>query len=265
MMAKPRLCFTLLYSEGKFHLSRNFRLQEVGDFEWLAENYEFESISRSVDELFILNVSRNECDWLNFLENIKKVVKKCFMPVAVGGGIRKIDQARSLFDNGADKIVMGNAFYKNHRLVSQLVKKYGSQSIIASIDFKKTNNNEFNVFLEYGVKPSSLNISQAVKMVENLGAGEIYLTSIERDGTGMGFDLDALKLAYESCDLPIIASGGADTSLQLGEGILSNYVSAVSSAHLFNFMCDGLYEARIELISSGIPLSKWNFKGLDKW
>lgn len=262
-MIKPRMCFTLLYAEGTFHLSRNFSLQKVGDFEWLIENYEFESISRSVDELFILNVSRSNCDWFDFLANVKKVVKQCFMPVAVGGGLRTMSQARSLFDNGADKIVMGHAFFEDQKLVTELVEKYGSQSIVASIDFKRCEDGELVVFTDCGSKPTSLSIADAISQAELLGAGEIYLTSIERDGTGMGFDLDALEVAYNSCDLPIIAAGGADTSDQLGEGIRSNFVSAVSSAHLFNFMCDGLRDARLELISSGIPLSKWNFEEFD--
>lgn len=262
-MAKPRMCFTLLYAEGKFQLSRNFSLQEVGDFEWLFENYEFESISRSVDELFILNVSRETSDWPDFINNVQKVVKHCFMPVAVGGGIRDINQAKSLFENGADKIIMGHSFFENQKLVGNLVDRYGSQSIIASIDFKRQQNEQLDVFIECGSKPTSFKLPEAISIAESIGAGEIYLTSIERDGTGMGFDLQALEVAHKSCDLPIIAAGGADTSSQLGEGILSSFVSAVSSAHLFNFMCDGLRDARSELISSGIPLSQWNFEGIE--
>ena len=262
-MAKPRMCFTLLYAEGKFQLSRNFSLQEVGDFEWLFENYEFESISRSIDELFIINVSRKTCDWPDFINNVQKIVKHCFMPVAIGGGIRDIHQAESLFENGADKIIMGHSFFQNKQLVGNLVDRYGSQSIIASIDFKRQENKKLSVFIGCGCKPTLLEIPEAISIAESVGAGEIYLTSIERDGTGMGFDLEALELAHKSCDLPIIAVGGADTSNQLGEGILSNFVSAVSSAHLFNFMCDGLRDARSELISSGIPLSQWNFEGFE--
>lgn len=263
-MAKPRMCFALLYADGKFHLSRNFNLQAVGDYAWLMENYEFESIARSIDELLILNVGRGEPDWPGFLENVQKVVKHCFMPVAVGGGIRSTEQARLLFDNGADKVVLNSVFYSAPRLVADLASLYGSQSIVASLDFKRNSAGVAEVFIGGGLENTGVELSVAVESAARAGAGEIYLTSIERDGTGMGYDLPALEAAYKSCDLPIIAAGGADTSDRLAEGIRSGFASAVSTAHLFNFMCDGLRDAREELIAEGIPLSHWNFEDLRK-
>lgn len=261
-MPKPRMCFALLYAYGKFHLSRNFNLQEVGDFDWLMKNYEFESIARSIDELLILNVSRGELDWSGFIENVQKVIKHCFMPVAVGGGVRNIEQARLLFDNGADKVVLNSAFFRNPQLVTSLASRYGAQSIVASLDFRRDVAGDAEIFIEGGRENTGILLAEAVSGAARMGAGEIYLTSIDRDGTGMGYDLLALETAFKSCDLPIIAAGGADTSDRLAEGIRSGFASAVSTAHLFNFMCDGLRDARGQLIAGGIPLSKWNFEGL---
>jgi len=261
-MVKPRMCFTLLYADDNFHLSRNFSLQEVGDLDWLMTNYEFESIVRSVDELLILNVGKGELDWSRFLKTVREVVKHCFMPVAVGGGIRNADQARLLFENGADKLVLNSAFFTESDLVTGLAKLYGEQSIVASIDFRRNNSGVAEVFIDGGSLNTGLPLAAGVSGAARRGAGEIYLTSIDRDGTGIGYDLAALEIAFKSCDLPIIAAGGADTTDRLAEGIRSGFVSAVSTAHLFNFMCDGLRDSREELIKDGITLSKWSFGDL---
>lgn len=256
------MCFTLLYADGGFHLSRNFNLQAVGDLNWLVENYEFESIARSIDELFILNVSRSEIDWFDFINTVQKLVKHCFMPVAVGGGIRNTEQAKLLFENGADKVILNSAFFNAPSLVSHLVHNYGSQSIVASLDFRRKDNGVAKLFVGGGATETDLDLVAGLIRAVDLGAGEIYLTSIDRDGTGLGYDLPALELAYRTCALPIIAAGGADTYDRLAEGIRSGFASAVSTAHLFNFMCDGLQDARQQLIDDGIPLSHWNFEEL---
>lgn len=258
-MAKPRMCFALLYADGNFHLSRNFNLQAVGNFDWLMENYEFESIARSIDELVILNVGRGEIDWPDFIATVQKLVRQCFMPVAVGGGIRNEEQAKSLFANGADKVVLNSAFCSAPSLVRQLVQSYGAQSIVASLDFRRNTHGETRLYVEHGSKETDQDLADGIANAVALGAGEIYLTSIDRDGTGMGYDLAALELAHAACDLPIIAAGGADTYDRLAEGIRSGFASAVSTAHLFNFMCDGLKDARQQLITDGIALSHWNF------
>lgn len=261
-MSKPRLCFTLLYADGSFHLSRNFNLQAVGDFEWLMDNYEFNSIVRSIDELIILNVSRSDIDWPDFLGMVRKLARQCFMPVAIGGGISSLDNARHLFENGADKIVLNSAFFYSQGMVSELASQYGSQSIVASLDFKRNEAGIAQVFSGRGKVNTGKNLVDAILRVKAIGAGELYLTSIDRDGTGMGYDLLALQEAHMTCDLPIIAAGGADTTERLIEGMQSGFASGVTTSHLFNFMCDGLQYARKELISSGIPLSNWNFEGI---
>lgn len=261
-MPRSRLIFTLLYANGRFHLSRNFKLQAVGDLRWLLQNYEFESIARAIDELIILNVDREGGSTLELIETVQHLARRCFMPIAVGGGVRTIAQAEALFNGGADKIVLNSAYADAPDLVARIVDAYGAQSVTASIDFRRAPDGSTYTLVDYGARRTGGDLSAALQRAVELGAGEIYLTSIDRDGTGDGYDLAALKLAHESCRLPVIASGGADTSDRLAEGIQSGWATAVATAHLFNFMGDGLSDARQGLIGEGIALSKWDFSNL---
>ena len=258
-MLKSRLCFTLLFAHGNFHVSRNFTLQSVGGFDWLIENYEFESISRAIDELFILNVARENEDSQRFLEDLQKIAGFCFMPIAVGGGIRSLAQAEELFNSGADKLVLNTPFFTDEVFIQKLVGRYGSQSIVASVDFRRGFNDDTEVMIESGRKSAGIDLKSALKKVADSGAGEVYLTSIDQDGTGNGYDLCALEVAREACSLPIIASGGADTHDRLSEGVQVGLASAVATSHLFNFMADGLKDARESMIKTGVNLSSWDF------
>ncbi len=259
-MGKPRLCFTLLYSNGDFCLSRNFKIQKVGNLEWIKSNYEFESISRSIDELVILNIDRTgPTD--KFIEDIRKVIDGCFMPIAIGGGIRNEMDAKVFFDNGADKIVVNNVLWENPRLVLNLVELYGSQSIIGSLDFSRKNG-IYNLFhRDIELMPT---LVDGIDIINKLGVGELLINAIDQDGTGEGYDFAALEQIATLTKLPLIASGGGDSSPKLLEGIQKEYISAVTSSHLFNFMCDGLEFARIDLMAAGVELSKWDFEDLEE-
>lgn len=259
-MGKPRLCFTLLYSDGDFCLSRNFKIQKVGNLDWIKSNYEFESISRSIDELLILNIDRTgPTD--KFIEDIRKIIDGCFMPIAIGGGIRSEDDAKIFFDNGADKIVVNNALWKNPDLVYYLAELYGSQSIIGSLDFLKKEG-VYNLFhRDIELMPTMMD---GIEIINKIGVGELLINAIDQDGTGAGYDFDALQQIAIRTKLPLIASGGGDSSPKLLEGIRKEYISAVTSSHLFNFMCDGLEHARNELMNAKVGLSKWNFNDLEQ-
>ena len=259
-MGKPRLCFTLLYSDGDFCLSRNFKIQKVGNLEWIKDNYEFESISRSIDELVILNIDRTG-PTEKFIEDIRRIIDGCFMPIAIGGGIRSKEDAKIFFENGADKVVVNNALWENHNLVSHLAELYGRQSIIGSLDFTKKGGvyNLFNRDIE--MMPT---LDEGIEIVKNIGVGELLINAIDKDGTGEGYDFEALEQIAVKTKLPLIASGGGDSSPKLLEGIQKEYISAVTSSHLFNFMCDGLEYARSDLMNSKVELSKWDFSDLEK-
>lgn len=261
-MLKKRLIFVLLYDQGKFMLSRNFKLQSVGDIDWLRENYDYDSIAYAIDELVILNVSKDDKNIEKFCENLKEIVKWYFMPIAVGGGIKCMEDAKSIFEAGADKIILNTSYFKNPKLIKKLTKTYGRQSVVASIDYDR--NEEMGViFINNGQERYNMNVMDAVRYVENIGAGEILLTSIHDDGTGEGYDYDTLKEVVEKVSIPIIANGGCGQPSQFVKVFRNCGVSAAATADLFNFMCDGLQDAREFIKGDGIHLAKWDIEYFD--
>ncbi len=259
-MVRSRLIFTLLFADGLYNLSRNFRLQKVGDLSWVLKNYDFESIARSIDELVLLDVNRDKRNDIDALCGaLEQLGANCFMPVAAGGGIRNMDDARRLFKAGADKLVLNSAYFTDLGFVREAVKTFGEQSIIASLDYRREPGGQRRVYIQNGSRATDLNIVEAVDYVQQVGAGEIYLTSIDHDGTGSGYDVDVLPSVASSCSVPIIISGGAGFHTHFSEVLKGGFVSAASTANLFNFMSDGLADARASLLDDGVDLSVWQF------
>jgi cyclase len=257
-MLKSRLIFTLLLDAGYYNLSRNFRLQRVGDLKWVQENYDFDSIARAIDELIVLDVATAGASDIDALAaQVRRLGEQCFMPIAAGGGIRSIAHAQKLFQAGADKIVLNSAYFEGPSLVRELVRTYGAQSIVASIDFRLHEDGSRRVYCQGGTRDTGLKLEQAIEQVQEVGAGELYLTSMDRDGTGDGYDLESLSLASQLASVPVIASGGAGNYAHFVEALRSRAVNAVSTANLFNFMCDGLREARNEMLQDGVSLTLW--------
>ena len=257
-MLKSRLIFTLLLDAGYYNLSRNFRLQRVGDLKWVQENYDFDSIARSIDELIVLDVAKAEASDIDALAaQVRHLGKQCFMPIAAGGGIRSLANAQKLFQAGADKLVLNSPYFEDPQLVRELVRTYGAQSIVASIDFRLQEDGTRRVYCRGGTRDTGLNLEQAIGLVQEIGTGELYLTSMERDGTGDGYDLESLSIASQLASVPVIASGGAGNYAHFVEALRSRAVKAVSTANLFNFMGDGLRDARNEMLKDGVSLTLW--------
>ncbi len=257
-MIKKRIIFTLLLSNESFILSRNFVHQKVGDINWLNKNYNFKSTSNFIDELIILNVDekRNKKEFFNIS---KKIAKECFVPISYGGGIDNFETAAEMFKNGADKIILNSSTFKNPELLNEISSVYGSQSVIISIDFKKENKDQYSVWIENGKKKIDISIEKYFENLMNFQFGEIYLNSIDKDGTGFGYDLSIMsKLKKISKKIPIIISGGAGNSLHFYEALKIKEIDAVSTAHLFNFIGDGLEKARKSLIDKKISFPEWN-------
>lgn len=262
-MVKKRLCFTLLYSGGSFCVSRNFKLQKVGDIDWLLENYNFEKILEYLDELVILNINKENSNNIYdniFFENIDKILKKCFLPVAIGGGIKEFDTAKKLFNSGADKVILNSAFSSNENLISEISNNYGSQSIVCSIDYKGSGLKNIDVMIDNGNKKIDTSLKDYILKIQKLNAGELLLTSIDRDGLGYGYDYNTIKEIRSICKIPIIAAGGADNHFELLKGIESTDINAVSTSHLFNFMGEGIFQTRLEMIKMKANIPIRNFK-----
>jgi cyclase len=256
-MLKKRMIFTLLYADGFFMLSRNFRLQKVGDLQWLKKNYNFSKISFSIDELIILDVSREERDEESFLDIINSLTEECFIPIAAGGGINSLEQARQRLYSGADKIVINSLIASDQELIHELASEFGSQCIVVSVDVKKINEN-FTVWTQSGQTRQKERLDTWLSKIIKLPVGEIYLNSMDQDGTGQGYDVELLKYLPTSLMTPIILAGGAGKYQHFARGLLDAHVDAVATAHLFNFVGDGLEMARNKLLEDGFDLARWN-------
>ena len=263
-MLKKRLIFTLLYSHGLFMLSRNFRLQKVGDLKWLQTNYNFSHISYSIDELIVLNVARDERDTETFCAVLKALTEGCFVPIAAGGGVRTVDHARTLLRSGADKVVVNTPLYENKAFISDLASEFGQQCVIAAMDIKRASDGSYQAWAECGNKCLVGSAAHWIDEVTNSAVGEIYLNSINRDGTGQGYDLQLLDQLPPDMPKPVILAGGVGNATHLAEGLADPRVDAVATAHLFNFVGDGLKQARQSLIASGVVLPVWDIELLEQ-
>ncbi|MDP3651338.1 MAG: HisA/HisF-related TIM barrel protein [Rhodoferax sp.] len=263
-MLKKRLIFTLLYCQGQFMLSRNFRLQNVGNLNWLRTNYNFSHISFSIDELVVLDVTRQDRNTDTFCDALKALSEGCFVPIAAGGGVRTIEHARALLRSGADKVVINSALYGNNDFVSDLASEFGQQCVVASMDIKRTTEGAYQAISECGSKRLEGTATRWVEKISRDAVGEIYLNSIDQDGTGQGYDVQILDLLPKDMSKPVILAGGVGNAAHLAEGLADPRVDAVATAHLFNFVGDGLKHARNSLISSGVDLPIWNIQFLEQ-
>jgi imidazole glycerol-phosphate synthase subunit HisF len=257
-MLKKRLIFTLLYNHGQFMLSRNFRLQKVGDLRWLQKNYNFSQVSFSIDELVVLDVSRSERDEEAFCAALKNLTEGCFVPIAAGGGIRSLQQAQRLLRSGADKVVVNTPLFENTAFIEALASEFGQQCVVASIDIKKTPENLYQIWSECGSKLLPGTSADWIERISQLPIGELYLNSMDKDGTGQGLDLNILDSLPTNLPQPVILAGGVGNSTHLAEGLADTRVDAIATAHLFNFVGNGLSKARQTLVSSGIVLPVWD-------
>ena len=237
--------------------SRNFRLQKVGDLTWLEKNYKFQNVATSLDELIVLNAQKTKKSISEFANTVSKLVNDVFIPIAAGGGIKTLQDAELLFQSGADKIVLNSVLIENPDFVKTIVKKYGSQSIVASIDYKNVNG-EIEVYINDGSCKIDMSLNGYLKYLEQLEVGELYLNSIERDGTGFGYDFETINNFKNQISVPLIIAGGAGNENHLAEGLNLEKVSAVATANLFNFIGDGLMNARKAIFSKDINIARWH-------
>lgn len=261
-MLKKRLIFTLLYDNGSFMLSRNFRLQNVGDLTWLESNYDFSRISYSIDELIVLDVTRKNRNLDQFSNALKQISKGCFVPIAAGGGITQISSAHKLLMSGADKIVVNSKLFQDHSFADGLAAEFGQQCVVASIDVKSSPNGDYTAWSQNGQVCEKASAQYWIRSIANQNVGEIYLNSIDRDGTGQGFDLGILAMLPEDLEKPIILAGGAGNASHLFTALEDLRVDAIATANLFNFVGTGLIEARNSLVSNGIVLPMWDVNSL---
>ena len=234
-------------------LSRNFRLQKIGDLKWLETNYGFSEVGYSIDELIVLDVSRTLRNRQAFCETLKALTFDCFAPIAAGGAVNSVKEAHDLLRSGADKVVVNTALHTNPDLISKLASEFGRQCIVASLDCKYSDN-AYRLVTNNGSETIDSDLPQFLAEISSLPVGEIYLNSVDRDGTGNGYDFKLLDCVPKSIEVPVILAGGVGNSKHLAEGLSDQRVDAVATANLLNFMGNGLALARAELINTNFDI-----------
>lgn len=238
-MLKNRIIPCLDIKDGRIVKGINFEnLIDAGDPVESAKFY----YEQGADELCFLDIAATNENRSIMYEMVKKVANSCYIPFTVGGGIKSVDDFSKLMHCGADKVSINSAAINNENIISESAKKFGSQSVVIAIDAKK-NNNKYEIFSHGGKKATNINAIKWAKKMQELGAGEILLTSINKDGTKQGYDLDLIKEINNAVNIPIIASGGVGNLEHLYDGIKAG-ADAVLAASIFHFKKYSIKEAK---------------------
>ena len=218
-------------TNGRVVKGVNFvELRDAGDPVEIARRYD----EQGADELTFLDITASSDDRDLILRIIEEVAAQVFIPLTVGGGIRKVEDVRRLLNAGADKVSINTSAVQNPKLVADAASRYGSQCIVVAIDAKQTDRG-WEVFTHGGRNATGLDAIEWAKRMQSLGAGEILLTSMDRDGTRNGFDLELTRAISDEVAVPVIASGGVGNLQHLTEGILQGHADAVLAASIFHY------------------------------
>lgn len=247
MLAK-RIIPCLDVDRGRVVKGINFlHLIDAGDPVENARRYDEER----ADELVLLDITASSDERGIMLDVVKRTQEEVFIPFTVGGGIRTLDDIRRILSAGADKVSVNTAAVRNPDLVTEAAKAYGSQCVVIAIDAKRTGEG-FETYINGGRAPTGLDALEWARQVEGLGAGEILLTSMDRDGTRDGYDIELIRAVSESVNIPVIASGGAGTLGHLYEALAEGKADAVLAASIFHFGEISIGEAKEYLAERGI-------------
>ena len=247
-MLKIRIIPCLDVKDGRVVKGINFvDLVDAGDPVEQAKVYD----AQGADELCFLDITASSDNRNIILDVVKKTANQCFMPLTVGGGVRSLSDIRSLLLAGADKVGINTSAISSPELIQEGANKFGSQCIVVAIDAKKVKN-KWMVYSHGGRKETGLDAIEWAKFVAEKGAGELLLTSMDRDGTGSGFDLDLLKEITSKVTVPVIASGGVGTLDHLVEGVKKGGASAVLAASIFHFGKFKIKDARKAMTDAGL-------------
>ena len=229
-------------------------IKDAGDPVEVAKRYDNEG----ADEITFLDITASHEGRNTTIEMVERIANQVFIPLTVGGGIRKADDVRAMLKAGADKVAVNSAAIFNPKLINELCAIFGSQCIVIAIDAKRVSFNplKWEIFTHGGRKPTGINaIDWAVRMTEgDNGAGEILLTSMDRDGTKDGFDLELTKAVSDAVDVPLIASGGVGNLSHLSEGVIEGGADAVLAASIFHFGEFSVEEAKKAMREKGIEV-----------
>jgi cyclase len=250
-MLKVRIIPCLDVKDGRVVKGINFvSLRDAGDPVEQAMLYDM----AGADELCFLDITASHEKRSILLDVVRRTADVCFMPLTVGGGVRTLDDIRALLLAGADKVSVNTEAVRRPEFIREAAEKFGSQCIVAAVDAKEVGPGSFEVFTHGGRKPTGLDaVAHAVKLVQ-YGAGEILLTSMDRDGTKIGYDIQLTRAIADAVPVPVIASGGVGSLDHLVEGVRDGHANAVLAASIFHFGQSTIAEAKAALAKAGLPV-----------
>jgi cyclase len=250
-MLKMRVIPCLDVKDGRVVKGVNFvDLVDAGDPVEQARIYD----GAGADELCFLDITASSEDRATLYDVVRRTAEQCFMPLTVGGGVRHVDDIRKLLLAGADKTSINTAAVARPDFVREAAEKFGSQCIVVAIDAKQTGPSKWEVFTHGGRNATGIDAIEWAKQMTAFGAGEILLTSMDRDGTKSGFDIALTRAVADSVRIPVIASGGVGTLEHLAEGIRDGHATAVLAASIFHFGTFRIAEAKAYLAKAGIAV-----------
>ncbi|MCH8951447.1 MAG: imidazole glycerol phosphate synthase subunit HisF [Proteobacteria bacterium] len=249
-MLKTRVIPCLDVKDGRVVKGVNFvDLVDAGDPVEQARLYD----AAGADELCFLDITASHENRGTILDVARRTAEQCFMPLTIGGGVRTLEDIRNLLLAGADKVSIMTAAVKNPDFVREAAEKFGSQCIVVAIDAKSVGGH-FEVFTHGGREATGIDAVEYAKLVEEKGAGEILLTSMDRDGTREGFNIPLTRAIADAVGIPVIASGGVGTLDHLVEGVVQGHASAVLAASIFHFGEHTVREAKLHLARHGVAV-----------
>jgi cyclase len=250
-MLKARVIPCLDVKEGRVVKGVNFvDLRDAGDPVECAIAYD----AAGADELCFLDITASHEDRGILLDVVQRTAEACFMPLTVGGGVRTLDDIRNLLLAGADKVSINSAAVANRGFVREASEKFGAQCIVVAIDAKRAAEGRWEIFTHGGRRATGIDAVQYAREVSELGAGEILLTSMDRDGTKSGFDIALTRAVADTVQVPVIASGGVGTLDHLVAGVKEGHASAVLAASIFHFGEYSIPQAKLHMAAAGLPM-----------
>ena len=250
-MLKVRLIPSLLLREGRCVKGIEFgKYRDVGHPVTAAKVYE----AQGADELLFMDITASANNRSTLFDIVSATAEQCFMPLTVGGGVRSVGDIKKLLRAGADKITINSAAFDNPDLITEGSREFGNQCVVLSIDHKIGANGEQEVFINNGKSPTGLSPQEWSLRGEELGAGEILLTSIEREGNQKGYDLETIASVSDTVDIPVIAAGGAGSLSDLVDAVKIGHSSAVAAASIFHFTDQSVIKAHSFMKQAGLDV-----------